>query len=133
MLKQILLVICLSCSILISAQSPIVKWKMLSHTTVFDGETIDSHAALVSIRPCAKDIFYEFTAEGKASLNAAGCEEKYKSMQEKLWAKTQWKVEGNHITTSNTNFAVGNTYQLSFAGNKMIWKREGEKIEYQKL
>lgn len=119
--------------LLISAQSPIGKWKMLSHTTLFDGETMDSHAALVSVRPCAKNIVYEFTVEGKASLNATGCEEKYKSMQEKLWSKTQWKADSNSITTSNTNFAVGNTYQLSFAGNKMIWKREGEKIEYQKL
>jgi hypothetical protein len=114
------------------AQSPIGKWKMVSHTTLFSGETIDSHAALVSVRPCAKNIVYEFTAEGIASLSAVGCEEKYKAIQEKLWSKTEWKSDGNTITTSNTNFAVGNTYQLSFNGNKMIWKQEGEKIEYQK-
>ena len=133
MLKQLFLIFCLCSTFITNAQSPIGKWKMLSHTTLFDGETMDSHAALVSVRPCAKNIVYEFTVEGKASLNATGCEEKYKSMQEKLWSKTQWKADANSITTSNTNFAGGTTYQLSFTGNKMIWKREGEKIEYQKL
>ncbi len=133
MLKQLILIFCLSCTFMAYAQSPIGKWTKVSHTTLFNGETIDSHAALVSVKPCVKNIVYEFTAEGKASLSAAGCEENYKAIQEKLWSKTKWKSDGNTITTSNTNFAVGNTYQLSYSGIKMIWKREGEKIEYQKL
>ena len=46
---------------------------------------------------------------------------KRRSIQEKLYSNTQWKVESGVITTSATNFAVGQSYTLTFADQKMIW------------
>ncbi|MBL7726153.1 MAG: hypothetical protein JNM68_00630, partial [Dinghuibacter sp.] len=57
----------------------------------------------------------------RLDASASGCDEQYKKIQEKLWGKTRWKVEGKTFTTSATNFAVGQSYTLSFSGNKMIW------------
>jgi hypothetical protein len=106
-----------------NAQSPVGKWQMISHISTYGGQTFDSHAALLSQRPCAAKIVYEVNADGTYRLNAAesGCDEKYINIQQKLYSKTRWKVEGGKITTSATNFAVGQTYTLSFSGNKMIW------------
>ena len=113
------------------AQNPVGKWQILSHTSVYDGQKIDSHAALLTQRPCAAKIVYEVNADGTFRLNAAtsDCDEKYKSIQEKLYSKTKWKLEGNKITTSATNFAVGQSYIVVFSGNKMTWTgTEGQGI-----
>ncbi len=120
-----------------NAQSPVGKWKMISHVSTYEGQTFDSHSALLTQRPCASKIVYEVNADATFRLNAAesGCDEKYVNIQQRLYGKTKWKVEGNKITTSATNFAVGQTYTLSFSGNKMIWVgTEGQgTITYQKL
>jgi hypothetical protein len=99
------------------------SWKMVSHTSTFSGTTFDSHAALLQQRPCAAKIRYKVNADGTYRLDASAsdCDEKYKSIQERLYAKTNWKVEGNKITTSATNFAVGQTYTVSVSGNRMTW------------
>jgi hypothetical protein len=118
------------------AQSPVGKWKRISYTSMYEGKTMDTHAALLSQRPCAAGIVYEIFADGKYRLDASasGCDEKYKSIQEKLWSKTNWKLEGNKFTTSTLkDFAVGNTYTISFSGNKMTWKNEYDTIVYQRL
>jgi hypothetical protein len=106
-----------------NAQSPVGKWKMISHVSTYEGQTFDSHAALLSQRPCASKIVYEVNSDGTYRLNAAesGCDERYINIQQRLYSKTKWKVEGGKITTSATSFAVGQTYALSFSGNKMIW------------
>jgi hypothetical protein len=121
----------------IKAQSPVGRWKMISYTSEYAGQTMDSHAALLSQRPCAAKIVYEVNADGTYRLNAAesGCDEKYKNIQEKLYSKTKWKLEGNKITTSTTDFAVGQSYMVAFSGNKMTWTgTEGQGvIVYQKL
>jgi Lipocalin-like domain len=120
-----------------NAQSPVGKWKKISHVSTYEGQTFDSHAALLTQRPCAAKIVYEVNTDATYRLNASesGCDEKYVSIQQRLYSKTKWKVEGNKITTSATNFAVGQTYTLSFSGNKMIWVgTEGQgTITYQKL
>ena len=119
------------------AQSPVGKWKMVSHVSTYEGQTFDSHTALLSQRPCASKIVYEVNEDATYRLNASesGCDESYKNIQQRLYSKTKWRVEGGKITISATNFAVGQTYVLSFSGNKMIWVgTEGQgTITYQKL
>ncbi len=96
-------------------------WKLISHQSTFQGQTFDAHAALLQQRPCAADIVYEIKADRSFRLNAAGsgCDEPYKRAQEKLYAKTQWKLEGDRFTTSATQFAVGQTYTVKVEGNRM--------------
>ncbi|MES2776449.1 MAG: lipocalin family protein [Bacteroidota bacterium] len=119
------------------AQSPVGKWKKISHTIVYEGKKMDMHAALLQQRPCAANIVYEINADGTYRLNAAnsGCDAKYIDIQQKLYAKTKWKLEGNAFTTSATNFALGQTYTISLAGNKMTWVGTDNQgtIVYQKL
>jgi Lipocalin-like domain len=137
-MKNLIFIIIALCTInFCNAQSPVGKWKMISHVSTYAGETFDSHAALLTQRPCAAKIVYEVNADATYRLNASqsGCDEKYVNIQQRLYSKTKWKVEGNKITTSATDFAVGQTYTLSFSGNKMIWVgTEGQgTITYQKL
>ncbi len=119
------------------AQDPIGKWKIISHTIIFEGKKMDMHAALLQQRPCAAKIMYEINADGTYRLNAAtsGCDEKYKNIQQKLYSKTKWKVTGNKISISATSFAVGQSYIISLAGNKMTWVGTDNQgtIVYQKL
>jgi hypothetical protein len=117
------------------AQSPVGKWKRLSYTSVYDGVKFDSHAALLKQRPCAANIVYEINADGTWRLNAAnsGCDEKYINIQQKLYSKTKWKLEGNQFTVSATNFAVGQTHTISFEGNKITFVNQYETIVYQRL
>lgn len=122
----------------IYAQSPIGKWKKITHVSTYDGQTFDSHKALLAQRPCASKIVYEINADATFRLNAAqsGCDEKYKKIQEKLYSETKWKVQGNKITISTLkDFSVGQSYIISFSGTKMIWKgTDGQgTITYQKL
>lgn len=134
-------IILLSLTVLVlnfcAAQSPVGKWKKLAHTSAYEGHKMDGHAALLKQRPCAAKIVYEINSDGSFRLNAAasGCEEKYTSIQQKLYSKTQWKLLGNKFTTSATNFAVGQTYTISFSGNKMTWVgTDGQgTIVYEKL
>jgi Lipocalin-like domain len=137
-MKKLICIIITLCTInFCNAQSPVGKWKMISHVSSYEGQTFDSHAALLSQRPCASKIVYEVNADATYRLNASesGCDEKYVNIQQRLYSKTKWKVEGRQITISATNFAVGQTYTLSFSGNKMIWVgTEGQgTITYQKL
>lgn len=99
------------------------SWRKVSHTVTFGGTTMDSHAALLTQRPCAAAVRYNINADGTFRLDASasGCDAGYKSMQEKLYAKTKWKVEGNRFTTSSTNFAAGQTYTVTVSGNRMTW------------
>ncbi len=121
-----------------TAQSPVGKWKTVSNISSFGGQTFDSHKALLQQRPCATKIFWEINADGTYRKNTAssGCEEKYKKIQEKLYSKTNWKVQGNKITISTLkDFSVGQTYTFSISGNKMTWTgTEGQgTITYQRL
>jgi hypothetical protein len=105
------------------AKSVVGSWRLVSHTVTAAGATFDSHAALLQQRPCAAKIRYNVGADGTYRLDAStsDCDEKYKSAQQKLYAKTKWKLDGNKITTSATNFAVGQTYTASVSGNRMTW------------
>ncbi len=99
------------------------SWKLVSDTSTYNGTTFDSHAALLQQRPCAAKIRYKVNADASSRLDASAsdCDEKYKSIQEKLYAKTQWKLEGNKLTTSATNFAAGQSYTVTVSGNRMTW------------
>lgn len=105
------------------AKSVVGSWKLVSHTVTAAGSTFDSHAALLQQRPCASKIRYNIGADGTYRLDASAsdCDEKYKAVQEKLYAKTKWKLEGTKFTTSSTNFAAGQSYTVSVAGNRMTW------------
>ena len=124
--------------IICNAQSPVGKWKMISHISSYAGQTFDSHKALLSQRPCVSKIIYEINADATYRLNASnsGCDDKYKKIQEKLYSETNWKAQGNKISISTLkDFSVGQTYLVSFSGNKMIWKgTDGQgTITFQKL
>ena len=88
------------------------SWTMVSHTVSYDGSSFDAHAALLQQRPCAAKIRYLLNADGSYRLDASasGCDDKYRAIQEKLYAKTRWRLEGNKLSTSSTNFAVGQHY-----------------------
>lgn len=105
------------------AKSVVGSWRLVSHTVTAAGSTFDSHAALLQQRPCASKIRYNIGADGTYRLDASAsdCDDKYKSVQKKLYAKTKWKLEGTQFTTSSTNFAVGQSYTVSVAGNRMTW------------
>lgn len=105
------------------ANAVIGSWKMVSHTSMFEGKPIDTHAALLQQRPCAADIVYQIHADGRYRLDASAsrCNERYKKIQEKLYSETKWRLEGNRITTSATNFAVGQSYTVTTSGNRMTW------------
>jgi hypothetical protein len=121
-----------------NAQSPVGKWKKLSHVSAYDGQTFDSHKALLQQRPCAANVIWEINADNSYRLNAAtsGCDESYKKVQQKLYSKTMWKVTGNKISISTLkDFSVGQTYIFTVTGNKMTWTgTDGQGvITYQKL
>jgi hypothetical protein len=88
-----------------------------------DGSSFDSHAALLQQRPCAAKIRYNVKADGTYRLDASAsdCDEKYKSIPEKLYAETKWKLESGKLTTSSTNFAAGQSYTATVSGNQMTW------------
>ena len=106
------------------AEDVVGQWKLVSHMASFQGQSFDSHAALLQQRPCAADIVYEVNADKTFRLNAAksACDERYRKTQEKLYAQTKWRLEGNRITTSATNFAAGQTYTVTVSGNRMTWE-----------
>jgi hypothetical protein len=135
--KLLTIVVFLIAASKINAQNPVGRWKVVSHTIEFDGQKLDMHAALLEQRPCAAKIVYEINEDATFRLNASasGCDEKYRNIQEKLYSQTKWKLEGDRITTSATNFAVGQTYTVVFETQKMIWTgTEGQGvIVYQKL
>lgn len=116
-------------------QSPVGNWKMLSHMATYEGKAFDSHAALLSQRPCASKIVYRITSDGNYRLDASasGCDASYVSIQQRLYSKNVWKIDGSKIFIGGKE-GIGHTYTLTFSGNKMIWKSEyGEVITYQKL
>lgn len=126
LLKTLALSVCLAASTQVlaaTAEDVIGDWKLISHVVNFQGETFDSHQALLSQRPCAANVIYRLGKDKTYRLDAAasGCDERYIKIQEKLYAKTQWKLEGTTITTSATNFAVGQAYTVSIQGNRMVW------------
>jgi len=117
-------VLCLSNAAFAGLPEEVVgQWKLVSHTSTFQGQVFDSHAALIQQRPCAADIVYEVNTDQSFRLNAlaSSCDERYKKVQQGLYAKTKWKLDGNTITTSSTNFAVGQTYTVTVNGNRMTW------------
>lgn len=106
-----------------STPDVIGSWRLVSHTVTMNGTQMDSHAALLEQRPCASKIRYNVNEDGTYRLDASAsdCDAQYKDAQQKLYAKTKWKVEGNKITTSATNFAVGQTYTVTVAAGRMTW------------
>lgn len=120
------------------AQTPVGKWKTISHVASFGGQSFDSHKALLQQRPCADKAFWEINADGtyRKNMAASGCDEGYKRIQTKLYSQTMWKVVGNKITISTLkDFSVGQTYTFTVKGNKMVWVgTDGQgTITYQKL
>ncbi|HNC71803.1 MAG TPA: hypothetical protein PK035_05440, partial [Chitinophagales bacterium] len=102
MKNKVVLILLLSLSS-VYAQSPVGKWKKITHVSTFNGQTFDSHKALLVQRPCVAKFVYEINADATFRLNAlqSGCDEKYTKVQEKLYSETKWKVEGNKITISS--------------------------------
>ena len=108
------------------AQSPVGRWKKTVHTSEFNGQRFDSHKALLTQRPCAAKIAWDIRADGAFRLDAAssGCDESYRNIQEKLYSKTKWKLEGDRILISATNFSISQVYlffvERSIAKSKQV-------------
>lgn len=126
--------LCLSCTVY--AQSPVGKWKKISHISTYDGQTFDSHKAVLQSRPCAARVVWEINADGsfRQNLDNAGCDESYKKVQTKMYAKSVWKLNGNKLFIGGKE-GVGQHYTIRFSGNKLIMTgTEGQGIiTYQKL
>ena len=119
-----LLVFLLTSFSVVRAQSPVGKWKKISHVATYDGTKFDSHKALLKSRPCAAKIIYEINADGTYRLNASqsGCDAKYINIQEKLHSEEVWSVKGNTITIGHEKAPeVGHTYTFTIKGNMMTW------------
>lgn len=134
----LLLALATTSALTATAQNPVGRWKKISDVTVFQGQKMDTHAALLTQRPCAAKVVYEVNADGTFRLNAAesGCDESYKNIQQRLYSKTKWRVQAGKITLSTLpDFSVGQTYTLTVSGNTMIWTgTDGQGvITYQRL
>jgi hypothetical protein len=106
------------------AQPAVVgNWAKVSHVSDYGGTKIDSQAALLQSRPCAAKVVWRVNADSTFRLDASqsGCDEKYVDIQQKLYAKTRWKLEGDLFTVSATNFAVGQSYRVALSGDRMTW------------
>jgi hypothetical protein len=106
------------------AQPTVVgNWKRISHTIEHGGQKVETLSALLQQRPCAAKILFRIGADGNFRLDASqsGCDDRYRKIQEKLYSQTRWRVQGDRITTSATDFAVGQTYVFSLHGDKMTW------------
>lgn len=136
-MKKLLLLLSIAISSLVaSAQNPVGKWKKISHVSSYDGQTFDSHEALLKIRPCATDVVWEINADGtfRQNLDNSSCDDKYKNIQAKMYSKTVWKLTGNKLFIGGKE-GLGNTYTVTFSGNKMTMTgTEGQgKITYTKI
>jgi hypothetical protein len=117
-------VLCTAGAIAADLSSAVIgSWSKVAHTASMNGTTFDTQAALLQQRPCAAKIRYNVNADGTYRLDASGsdCEARYKSMQQKLYSQTKWRVVGDTITVSATDFAVGQSYKVSVSGNRMTW------------
>lgn len=118
------------------AQSPVGKWKIISHTVEFEGRKMEMHGALLKTRPCADKIVWEINADNtfRQNLEQTTCDNDYKKIQTRMYSKTKWKIEGKTFSTSVDGF-TGHYYTISFSGNKMTMiGTDGEGvIVYQRL
>ena len=136
-MKQFLLVISFLLLIIhCHAQSPVGKWKKISHVSTYEGQTFDSHKALLQSRPCAAKVVWEINADGtfRQNLDASGCDDNYKKVQAKMYSKSVWKLTGNKLFIGGKE-GVGQNYTISISGNKLIMTgTEGQGvITYQRL
>ncbi len=132
-MKTITSLLLLFCTSILHAQTVEGKWKCIASYSSFDNKQTNMEDALHQSRPCTKNTIYEFQADGKIKRIYSGCDEIYVATQDKLWKKQQWKLEGENIKTSVTNFMVFKKYTLTFSGNKMTWTNKEETIIYEKL
>ncbi len=138
MIKYLSFILFLTLSNWSFAQNPVGKWKVTSHISQWQGQIFDSHAALLTQRPCAAKFFYNIQADGSYRLDASqsGCDDKFVKIQEKLYSETVWTVTGNVITIGNKKTpTIGQKYTFTISGNKMVWEGlDGQDtITYKKL
>jgi hypothetical protein len=114
------------------AQNIVGKWKCVASYSSFDNKANNMQAALHQSRPCTKNTIFDFQSNGKIVRTYSGCDEKYVTTQNKFWKDQKWKLDGNNLKTSVTNFSVFREYTVAFSGNKMTWTNKDETIVYQK-
>ena len=107
----------------VAQPSVVGNWAKVSHVSDMGGTKMDSQAALLQSRPCAAKVVWRVNADSTFRLDASqsGCDEKYIDVQQKLYTKTRWKLEGDLFTVSATNFAVGQSYRVALSGDRMTW------------
>ena len=115
------------------AQNMVGKWKCIATYSSFDNKKTNMQAALHQSRPCTKNTVFDFQSNGKIVRNYSACDAKYIETQNKFWKDQKWKLNGNNLKTSVTDFSLFNEYTITFSGNKMTWTNKDETIVYQKL
>lgn len=115
------------------AQNIVGKWKCIATYSSFDNKKTNMQAALHQLRPCTKNTVFDFQSNGKIVRNYSACDAKYIETQNKFWKDQKWKLDGNNLKTSVTNFSIYNEYTVTFEDNKMTWTNKDETIVYQKL
>ena len=115
------------------AQNIVGKWKCIATYSSFDNKKTNMQAALHQSRPCTKNTVFDFQSNGKIVRNYSACDAKYIETQNKFWKDQKWKLDGNNLKTSVTDFSLFNEYTITFSGNKMTWTNKDETIVYQKL
>ena len=115
------------------AQNIVGKWKCIATYSSFDNKKTNMQAALHQSRPCTKNTVFYFQSNGKIVRNYSACDAKYIETQNKFWKDQKWKLDGNNLKTSVTDFSLFNEYTITFSGNKMTWTNKDETIVYQKL
>ena len=120
-MKTFFLIVALSLAGAASAQSPVGKWKKISHISTYEGQTFDSHKALLQSRPCAAKVIWEINQDGsfRQNLESSGCDESYKKIQAKMYSKSVWKLTGNKLFIGGKE-GVGQHYTISVTGNKLV-------------
>ncbi len=131
--KLFFILCCFLSTHFIAAQPIVGKWKCVANYSSFDNKKTNMEAALHQSRPCTKNTIYDFQSDGKVVRTYLDCDQKYVETQNKIWKKQQWKLEGNTLKISVTNFSICTKYNLTFSVNKMTWTNNEETIVYEKL
>ncbi|RYY68858.1 MAG: hypothetical protein EOO13_11140 [Chitinophagaceae bacterium] len=120
-MKTILSLLCFFSAAFTYAQSPVGKWKKISHVSSYEGQTFDSHKALLQSRPCAAKVIWEINEDGtfRQNLEASGCDESYKKIQTKMYSQSVWKLAGNKLFIGGKE-GIGQNYTISISGNKLV-------------
>jgi hypothetical protein len=107
-------------SLIVKAQSPVGKWRMVSYIQENrDGKKTDLLKEFINDYPCTKDALIDFDAAGSMTVLADKCPADI----QQAGLGTKWKMTSkNKIIISTDDPDIDPvTYNLEFTGKKMRW------------